>query len=348
MKRADPHSELVDTTAAQWVARRDAGLTPAEVTELSEWLLQDEIHVTALARYQATWKAMGRPRRMGAAAELAHEVSSQQRQRRTRRLGAAGAAALVMLVAGFLWSPRTTGDAVGMGRSTVLLTPEIQTLSDGSVVELKTGAEIAVEFTAALRRVRLVRGEAHFTVTKNRARPFVVVASGIEVRAVGTAFSVDRRENSVGLLVTEGRVSVDHTPLPDSLDVSGPPPAAVAEVVPLAFIDAGHQTEIDSTKRSSAPLRVDAVSALDLAERLAWRVPRAEFSGTPLAEVVSVINRHAHERFVIEDPELARVPLSGLFRLEDGAAFQRLMETGFGIQAEHRSDGVIVLRKSRR
>lgn len=253
-----------------------------------------------------------------------------------------------MLVAGYLWSPRFARDAGERGRSTVLLTPEIQTLSDGSVVELKTGAEIAVEFTAALRRVRLVRGEAHFTVTKNRARPFVVVAAGIKVRAVGTAFSVNRHESSVALLVTEGRVSVDRTPAPDSIDVSRSPPGAVAEVVPLAFVDAGHQTEIDSIKLSSEPLHVEAISAIDLAERLAWRVPRAEFSGTPLAEVVAVINRHTHERFVIEDPELAQVPLSGLFRLEDGAAFQRLMETGFGVQAEHRSDGVIVLRKSRR
>ena len=348
MKRADSTSELIETTAAQWVARRDAGLESAEEAELSQWLQQDDRHAAALARFEATWAAVSRPRRTGTAAGLARELAGRQRRRRTRLLGAAGAAAVVLLAAGLLWSPPAGRDAAPGESHTVLLTPEIRKLSDGSVVELKTGAEISVEFTAALRRVRLARGEAHFTVAKNPARPFVVDASGIEVRAVGTAFAVTRSGTSVGLLVTEGRVSVDRPSAQDAITATGPQPAPVADVAPLAFVDAGHQVEIESAAPRSAPLRVSTISAHDLAERLAWRAPSAEFSGTPLIEVVSVINRHTRERFVIEDPELARVPLSGLFRLEDSAAFLRLLETGFGVQAEHRANGQIVLRKSGR
>src|SRR5437660_1453063 len=75
--------------------------------------------------------------------------------------------------------------------SAVVLRPEKQILADGSVVELKSGAEIAVDFTGAYRRVALKRGEAHFQVA-HQSRPFVVTAGPIEFRAVGTAFAVHR------------------------------------------------------------------------------------------------------------------------------------------------------------
>ena len=62
-------------------------------------------------------------------------------------------------------------------------------LADGSVLELNGDTEAEVRFTAAERRVRLARGEAHFTVAKNSARPFWVEANDVAVRAVGTAFN---------------------------------------------------------------------------------------------------------------------------------------------------------------
>jgi transmembrane sensor len=57
--------------------------------------------------------------------------------------------------------------------------------------------------------VVLERGEAHFQVAKNPARPFVVVARGVEIRAVGTAFSVGLESTRVEVLVTEGQVAVE-------------------------------------------------------------------------------------------------------------------------------------------
>ncbi len=75
--------------------------------------------------------------------------------------------------------------------------PERRELPDGSVVDLKPGAEIAVEFTPALRRVTLRAGAAHFAVVKNPARPFVVAVGDVEMRAVGTEYSVQARANAM-------------------------------------------------------------------------------------------------------------------------------------------------------
>lgn len=346
MKPADLSSDLIETTAAQWVARRDAGLTPPEETDFSRWLETDERHAAAFARFEATWLAVSQPHRTGAGSALAGELAALRRRRRIRRLRMAGIAAAVLLAAGLLWNPGGSRDAAPAGSRVVLLTPEVQTLADGSVVELKPGAKIAVEFTAALRRVRLVQGEAYFSVMKNPARPFVVTAAtGVEMRAVGTAFSVQRGESSVGLLVTEGRVSVNRSSDSDTVAAGASSPLPT-QPAPLALVDAGQRLDVDSGVPLPASLPVNAVSTDELAERLAWRAPLAEFSGTPLGDVVTFINRHTRTRYVIDDAELARVPLSGMIPLEDGAAFVRMLETGFGIQAERREAGVIFLRKA--
>jgi len=71
-----------------------------------------------------------------------------------------------------------------------------------------------------------------------------------------------------------------------------------------------------------------------------------EFSGAPLSEVVTVLNRYNRTKFVLGDAELAKVPLSGLFRADDTETFMRMLETGFGIASEQRG-GEIVLRKAR-
>lgn len=348
MKRADANSDLIETTAAQWVARRDAGLTPAEEENFSRWLQEDARHAAAFTRFDETWLAVSRPRRTGGSLALAGELAALRRRRRTRILGAGGIAAVVLLAVGLLWGPRDGRGSAPAASRVVLLTPEVQTLPDGSVVELKPGAKIAVEFTAAFRRVRLMQGEAYFAVVKNPARPFVVVAAaGIEMRAVGTAFAVQRSEGSVGLLVTEGRVSVDRSPAPGTVATVAPS-ASTVQPASLVLVDAGHRLEIDSSVPPAGPLQVNPVSADELAERLAWRTRLAEFSGAPLGEVVAFINSHTRARYVIEDAELARVPLSGVFRLEDSAAFVLMLETGFGVQAERREAGVIFLRKASR
>ena len=41
---------MIDTAAAAWIARRDAGLTPVEEAELAVWLQRDARHAAAFAR----------------------------------------------------------------------------------------------------------------------------------------------------------------------------------------------------------------------------------------------------------------------------------------------------------
>ncbi|WP_447414957.1 FecR family protein, partial [Clostridium perfringens] len=58
------------------------------------------------------------------------------------------------------------------------------------------------------RFVRMLKGEAHFDVAHNPARPFIVKAGDSTLRAVGTAFNVRLRPELTELTVIEGRVAV--------------------------------------------------------------------------------------------------------------------------------------------
>lgn len=269
------------------------------------------------------------------------------RRQRRRRSIAAAAGLMVMLVGAFAWQQgKFSSSAVSAvaARTTIISSPARQTLPDGSVVELKPGAEIDVAFEAAstaARRVVLKKGEAHFTVKPDAQRPFIVSAGGIEVRAVGTAFSVEWGARNVEVLVTEGRVAVDQ------------PAASMPAPIPLAHVDAGSRAivALDTAVKAA---RVETVTAMELSARLAWRVPRLEFNATPLGEVIELFNRHAGPqsggaatRLILGDEELRALPLSGLLRADNVPVLLQIMESSYGIRAEPGSNGEIVLRKGR-
>jgi transmembrane sensor len=281
--------------------------------------------------------ALGWLRRAGAQDELLREVERHVSRRRKRRwLGAVAATAL--LVAGSLaW--RTLGvrpwEPVARAPTATLLRPERQRLPDGSVVDLRDGAAMTVDFDGPLRRVVLRGGEAYFAVAGNPLRPFVVEAGGVSVRAVGTAFSVhhDRRQTEV--VVTEGQVAVASSSAATSGLVSPPAPALVS---------AGHRCVIPL---AAAP-DIRPVSPAELHSRLGWRIPQLEFTHTPLAEVVALMNAHHPRgvRFVLGDPDLGQVSLSGFLRSDNDEGLANLLETQFAVRTE-RVDNTITLRARR-
>src|SRR5262249_36488345 len=75
-------------------------------------------------------------------------------------------------------------------------------LSDGSAVTVNSSTDLKVRMEKRSRQIELERGEAWFEVAKDAKRPFVVIAGRVKARAIGTAFSVRRREAGVEVMVT--------------------------------------------------------------------------------------------------------------------------------------------------
>ncbi|OHE82254.1 MAG: hypothetical protein A3G75_15480, partial [Verrucomicrobia bacterium RIFCSPLOWO2_12_FULL_64_8] len=207
----------IEQEAAAWVLRCDRGLTPGEQDDFSQWLASDRRHGGQFARHRMQWDRLDQlvewcPEH---GARPNPDLLAPARQPRVRRfvslsLGLAAAAAAIL--AGFLLRPEEFKPSPGP-RGTIARSTEAQrVLPDGSIIDLNQGAAVAVNSTAGDRRVRLEKGEAHFTVAKDAARPFIVTARGVDVRAVGTAFDVRMDSATVEVLVTEGRVEVSAAP----------------------------------------------------------------------------------------------------------------------------------------
>ena len=324
-------SPELQVQAADWLGRRDAGLSPEDAAGFEAWLARDPAHFAAVAEVEAAWARVNRTREDGSAAAILARVAELDRIRRRRRsrwaglAGAAVAAVAVLLVVG-----RLTWMAPVPAVETIVLRPELQVLADGSRVELNAGAEIAVDFTMERRGVRLLRGEALFTVAKNPARPFVVTAGAVEVTAVGTAFTVRHQTDAVGVLVTDGRVTVAQVVAPSETSP------------PVVSVGAGEQVVV-STNQAPVAARLEPEA---IAAALAWRGMRVEFSGTSLGEAVALFNRQNRVQLGFADESLAEQKVSGIFWADDPEGFVRLLGGSFGIVGQAVGADRIVLRKS--
>lgn len=268
------------------------------------------------------------PQAAGIGREMAWKIRAEARRRRMCRLRLCAGTTLMLILAAVVWRAENVSGRKGAepAVATRVTTPERRVLPDGSVAELGDRAEIAVSFSEAFRRIELLRGEAHFVVTRQKARPFVVSADGVEARAVGTAFAVARRPGSIDVVVTEGEVAVSSP---------GAAATAVLKVHDLASVI------------PAAPPQVTALDARDVAQKLAWRVPRFEFTGARLEEIVALFNAHGHVHLVLIGPELRDVKVSGMLRSDNIDALLELLAADHEITGDSTPEGTILRRRPR-
>ena len=342
--QSPPSPDEIAQAAAQWVLRRDRGLTAAEQDELSQWLAADPRHGEALALHRWGWEELDRltglQTSLGAVPDP--NLFATPSPRRFLRWAWLAGASTLAVAAGFAVIVLRDGGESGpkappvsprIAAVTGLAAPcERRTLDDGSVVDLNRGAAVETTFTATERRVTLVRGEASFTVAKDPTRPFVVGVGGVAVRAVGTIFNVRLDGTAVEVVVAEGRVRID------------PPGAASGGEAPLLTVG---QSVVVPLTPAAAPPRIVTLSAPQLAARLAWQPRLLDFTNAPLREIVAEFNRRNPVQLAIGDATLGELRLSAAFRSDNVEGFVRLMESDFGIRAEWTGAAEIVLTKLR-
>ena len=322
----DSPENTLRATAARWAVRRDRGLSAAESIDYELWLAADPRHAAAMQRTSAAWSLLDRIPESAAAPILAAATRRRSFWRRTVTFGSLAAAA-ALAVGLFVWSrPLPADPTLSAPALSATTTPRLVTLSDGTVVQLNTGGEVSERFTAATRHVTLTRGEAHFAVAKNPARPFIVQAGALQVRAVGTAFNINLQSAAVDVIVTEGRVQL----------TTGTPDAPA--------LNAGERATL---RRAAAgpTLVVARIDAAAITQTLAWREPLMRLGGATLAELAAEFERATGRRLVLADPALADLRFGGRFRTDDIDGFTHLLATTLDLDVERTADGAIVLRK---
>ena len=344
----------IERTASTWLARRDAGgWSDRQQSALDAWLAESTAHRVAFLRLEAAWEETARMKAFAAGGSATrvprrgewadspyfaspaggdHPVGQRRttpgRGRRRWPLFAGIAASLLaiaVVAGGVAWSHYTRVET-GAWR-TALGARQVVQLPDGSTATLGSDTGLRMAFSRSERDLDLARGEVFFDVAHDAARPFVVHVEGYRVTAVGTRFDVRRGHDSkLRVVVTRGLVRLQSTSAP----------AQAATMLPAGSI----------AMVGGGGVLVQQVPLDEARERLSWRDGYAVFHGTPLAEAVGEFNRYNARKIVIADPSLDALRVGGNFRLDNSAAFVRLMQEVFPVRADQHGNRIVLSRKA--
>lgn len=292
--------------AAAWFARlQDGGLEADDQARLAAWLRAAPENAAALDLVASAWSQMGElaasiALRPDLARARGLRVADGRRPRRRRRDVARQAAAWAATAAAcavlgvFVWTQAVSQGVYATGRGERLTID----LADGTRVRLDADTRLIVRQDPLGRHVRMERGRAEFDVAHETRRAFRVETSRIEVRDIGTRFLVDDRRGATRVVLIEGLVDL-HDPRTRDFKAHMTPGQ-------LALINTG------------GGLRL---SRADLAREAAWRDGRMVLDDTPLSQALDDLHLASRARFTLDDPALADLRVSGVFRLSDAPAF---------------------------
>jgi transmembrane sensor len=305
-------SEQIEIAASLW-AVKDRPLSPEDDAALRDWLAGDPRRRGALLRAQAGWSSLSRAKALGPSDAWPAVRDAVSRR---KLLAGGGIAAGLMAACGVGLFVALRGQETETGTGEIRRLP----MEDGSIAAINTQSAIRVAMSEKQRTVELVKGEVWFKVAKNPERPFTVAAGDARVQAVGTAFSVRRRDNGAEVLVTEGTVKA-------WLNGAGRP---------AVILKAGDRTFIGKAEAAvyHAPEVVD--------NTLAWREGKIALAGKTLSDVADDYNRYNRTQIVIKDPELGGERLFGRFSTDDPEGFSNAVAQAFDAEVT-RSDTTIYI-----
>ncbi|PWC46151.1 hypothetical protein TSA6c_04450 [Azospirillum sp. TSA6c] len=272
--------------ALAWFVRLESGdADTADRAAFADWLARDPAHRQEFDRLSGVWDDLDRlpdPRMpTPRLPDPRRAVRPQPTRRRLLAFGVGGAAACAAGLGGTVALTGWPGEIrTGTGERRSLA------LADGSSVELDAGSALAVEFSAAERRVRLIDGRARFAAAPDPGRPFAVACADGSVTMVDATVTVHRRPDDVVVAVEKGTAT---------LAAGNRPPVHLA---------AGHC-------RSYGPDGPGPLLRDGLAAETAWRQGRLVFQAQPLDAVVADLNRYHPARILLWDRPLAALRVDG-------------------------------------
>ncbi len=341
--------------AAAWIARlHGPNRTPEVEAACRRWMADDPERAAAFELLTDTWDKSARLRRR----PIEQLASWEQPGFRMSfsRAAFATLAVAVLAVTGTVLYLRSDAIATAIGEQRTL------TLEDGTRVHLNTNSRVQVRYDENVRRVELERGEALFDVARRSAWPFIVTAGDRQIRALGTAFIVRREERNIAVTLVEGKVTVSPLPEPEK----GHLPRHGAAASAASSADSGSTER--PTSSSEAPQGAPSVENFTLVpgQRLtfagndppqldrpqldkitAWQRGQVAFDNTVLADAVAEMNRYSNVRMVVEDPEAASIPVSGVFRAGDTTNFARALGRTYGLRIIDGRHEIVVAGKPR-
>lgn len=293
--------------AAGWIARARSGtMSRASVEALERWLASDAQNQRDYDALNARLVDLNRLRSHPDILALREEARQPPAGRRYVAIAAAfalilaGTAATVAIFGLDAFISAQPASVVVAYYETPEGKPSAVTLPDGSKLFLDASSAVKASMSERERGVQLLKGRANFEVAKDAARPFVVLAGGQTIKAIGTQFDVNIAEHSTELTLVEGRVVV-------LARKAGSGPASAVFMRPGYKFVAGDGNW--------------TLSQVDLRDMSRWRDGILVFDEARLGDIVAEMNRYLATKIIIRAPALADQRMSAVLKAGDVTTF---------------------------
>lgn len=173
-------------------------------------------------------------------------------------------------------------------------------LSDGTLVWLNSGSKLRFpqKFNNDHKeRTVYLDGEAYFEVAKNKDRPFIVNAQGVDIKVLGTKFNVSsyRADDFIATTLIEGSVMVYESRTPEN----------ILQLTP-SFQAKYHKLENNFTK-----------SKVNVSIYTAWMQDKLVIDNLTFSEILVKLERKYHVKFINKTTNLNYKIYKGEFENED-------------------------------
>lgn len=333
MDKKDSHIELLD--------RFFRGLTsPEEDVQLKSWIKRPDFQQKFSAYYQQCWALAPDTMDKAVQNEMFTELLSQidassttetkvlkTRNRFLRQIGRYAAVACIILAVGsgayYAGVKRPADDAntevtmsVSNGQKADII------LADGTKVYINSDSRIVYDNTYN-KKTRMVslEGEAYFEVAKDKEKPFIVKANGINVQALGTSFNIGahKDDKSVAVILISGKVKVD---------------------------DGRHEAYMKPNERLVCNLTNGQFEKSELhpnASYLLWRSNELAFYGESFEEICTMLTRMYNCKFIFKNEKVKQYTYHGIIKNSSLNNVLEYISQAGGINYKIKSDNTIVI-----
>lgn len=193
-------------------------------------------------------------------------------------------------------------------------------LSDSSIVTLNSNSSIKFKdkWKASQNREIWMEGEAFFLVKHRNKQEFIVHASGLEVKALGTAFNVNNRRTNAWVVLNSGSILLNQQ---GSLEDIVLQPGEMAE---FSAQENEFKTRLVNTEVYTS-----------------WRNKKLVFEKTSIRKIAEILEDNYGVEVIINDPELAEMTFSATIPMEDLDILLDLLSETFNINVQRQHKKVI-------
>ncbi len=284
----------------------EGNLTPDEKKELEEWI-QIPQNKIVYQKHKKIWNSVEDYRLMTTinTDKARAKVEKQLFGKITvlyvlRNLERIAAILFIPLLLSSIWyffireSPVITEDEIVFNTVEVPLGMRSSvTLPDGTLVCLNAGSSLKypVPFGRNDRQVELA-GEAYFDVQENKAKPFIVSTSNLNIKVLGTSFNccAYHEGDNIETALVEGKVAISGK---DGKNILVMNPGELA-----TFYKDNNSLEIKET---------------NLDKYIAWKSGKLMFRDDPMEKVLEKLGRWYNVEFQVENEEILEYIYSATF-----------------------------------